>query len=34
VWCNSIPINSKKLQTELNGPHDTEFENFETKSRF
>jgi hypothetical protein len=34
VWSNLIPINSEKLQTELNGPHYTELENFEFKSRF
>jgi hypothetical protein len=34
VWPNSIPINSQKLPTELNGPHFTETENFEFKSRF
>jgi hypothetical protein len=34
VLANSIPINSKKSQTELNGPHYTELENFKFKSRF
>jgi hypothetical protein len=24
VWSKSIPVNSKKLTTELNGPHYTE----------
>jgi hypothetical protein len=34
VWFNSIPINSEKLLTEVNGPHYTELGNFEFKSRF
>jgi hypothetical protein len=34
VWPSSIPINSEKNMTELNGPHFTEIENFEFKSRF
>jgi hypothetical protein len=29
VWPNSILINYKKLQTELNGPHYTKLDNFE-----
>jgi hypothetical protein len=29
VWPNSITINYEKLQTELNGPHYTELDNFE-----
>jgi hypothetical protein len=34
VWPNSIPINSEKILTELNGPQFTEIENFKFKSRF
>jgi hypothetical protein len=34
VWSNSIPLNSEKLPTELNGSHFTEIENFKFKSRF
>jgi hypothetical protein len=29
VWSQSIPINSEKILTKLNGPHYTELENFE-----
>jgi hypothetical protein len=34
VCPNSIAINSEKSTTELYGPHFTEVENFEFKSRF
>jgi hypothetical protein len=34
VWSKSILINSEKIMTELNGPHYTEFDNFEFEFRF
>jgi hypothetical protein len=34
VGTNAAPINSEKSTTELNGPHFSEFGNFEFNSRF